>query len=594
MTELTPRQIVEELDKHIVGQREAKRAIAVAIRNRWRRQRVDESMRDEIGPKNVMMIGPTGVGKTEVARRLAALTGAPFIKVDATKYTEVGYHGSDVESMVRELVENALGIVREEERRVNHDKATQLAQARLLTALVLKFSQSNQTLEEYKDDSEEQKVKEHKLTSEELDLYLKTRASKTPTPRISISSKKRSEANKAEASTKSGLDSSLPFPFPSQEAMESARKSIMDDPNSPPWMKEFVGSLGSLVPSADAGKTAAVSEESKSPESKSQEATSESSKEVEEDKGKSLKEAEQRETEARQEFYRLYLRTKKALESESLEEELLDVNGRRGRRSQVEFLFADPREMDSPFDLDALLRSKFGDRHAERRVNVAEARKFFYEEELDKLLDDEKITSRAVALAQDMGVIFIDEIDKIVGTESSHADVSRQGVQRDLLPIVEGTTVRTRYGHVSTNHVLFIAAGAFHKVKPSDLTPELQGRFPIRVELSDLTKADFVRILTEPENSLTKQYTALMKTENIDLVFEESAIEAIAEYAEQANQTTQNIGARRLYTIMERLLEDLNFEAASMTIGRVVINGAYVEEKIGKIVKDEDLSKFIL
>ena len=223
MTELTPRQIVEELDKHIVGQREAKRAIAVAIRNRWRRQRVDESMRGEIGPKNVMMIGPTGVGKTEVARRLAALTGAPFIKVDATKYTEVGYHGSDVESMVRELVENALGIVREEERRVNHDKAAELAQTRLLTALVLKFSQANQTLEEYKDDSEDQQVREHQLTSEELDLYLKTRASKTPSPRIAISSKKRSEVNKAEASTNPGFDQSLPFPFPSQEAMESAR-----------------------------------------------------------------------------------------------------------------------------------------------------------------------------------------------------------------------------------------------------------------------------------------------------------------------------------------------------------------------------------
>ncbi len=592
MTELTPRQIVEELDKHIVGQREAKRAIAVAIRNRWRRQRVDGSMRDEIGPKNVMMIGPTGVGKTEVARRLAALTGAPFIKVDATKYTEVGYHGSDVESMVRELVENALGIVREEERRVNHDKATQLAQARLLSALVLKFSQGNQTLEKYKDDSEAQQVKDHKLTSEELDLYLKTRAAKTPSPRVSISSRKRNEANKVESSVKPGLDTSLPFPFPSQEAMESARKSIMEDPNSPPWMKEFVGSLGALVPPADASKVAP--EGNAAPESETQNATSDSSKGAEEEKTKRLEEAEHRETTARQEFYRLYLRTKKALESERLEEELLDVNGRRGRRPQVEFLFADPREMDSSFDLDALLRSKFGDRHAERRVTVAEARKFFYEEELDKLLDDEKLTSRAVALAQDMGVIFIDEIDKIVGTESSHADVSRQGVQRDLLPIVEGTTVRTRYGYVSTNHVLFIAAGAFHKVKPSDLTPELQGRFPIRVELSDLTKDDFVRILTETENSLTKQYTALMKTENIELVFEQSAIEAIAEYAEQANQTTQNIGARRLYTIIERLLEDLNFEAASMTIGRVVVNGAYVEEKIGKIVKDEDLSKFIL
>lgn len=592
MTESTPRQIVEELDKHIVGQREAKRAIAVAIRNRWRRQRVDKSMRDEIGPKNVMMIGPTGVGKTEVARRLAALTGAPFIKVDATKYTEVGYHGSDVESMVRELVENALGIVREEERRVNHDKAAQLAQARLLSALVLKFSQGNQTLEEYKDDSEDQQVKEHKLTSEELDLYLKTRAAKTPSPRVSISSRKRNEANKVESSAKSGLDPSLPFPFPSQEAMESARKSIMEDPNSPPWMKEFVGSLGALVPPADASKVAP--EGNVASESETQNATSESAKSTEEEKTKRLEEAERRETAARQEFYRLCLRTKKALESERLEEELLDVYGRRGRRPQVEFLFADPREMDSSFDLDALLRSKFGDRHAERRVTVAEARKFFYEEELDKLLDDEKLTSRAVALAQDMGVIFIDEIDKIVGTESSHADVSRQGVQRDLLPIVEGTTVRTRYGYVSTNHVLFIAAGAFHKVKPSDLTPELQGRFPIRVELSDLTKDDFVRILTETENSLTKQYTALMKTENIDLVFEQSAIEAIAEYAEQANQTTQNIGARRLYTIIERLLEDLNFEAASMTIGRVIVNGAYVDEKIGKIVKDEDLSKFIL
>ena len=233
-------------------------------------------------------------------------------------------------------------------------------------------------------------------------------------------------------------------------------------------------------------------------------------------------------------------------------------------------------------------------RQTDHKTTVAQARRIFFDDELDKLLDEDKIRERAVKLAEDLGVIFIDEIDKIVGAETKQADVSRMGVQRDLLPIVEGTTIRTRYGLFSTKHVLFIAAGAFHRVKPSDLTPEFQGRFPIRVELSDLKKEDFVRILTEPKNALTRQYVALMKTENIELVFEPDAIETIAEYAEQANLTTQNIGARRLYTIMERLLEDLNFEAASMKLGRVVINGAYVREKIDVIVKNEDLSKFIL
>lgn len=547
MTELTPQEIVERLDKHIVGQQEAKRAIAVAIRNRWRRQRVDESMRDEIGPKNVMMIGPTGVGKTEIARRLAALTGAPFVKVDATKYTEVGYHGSDVETMARELIENALSMVRDEERKANEEKATEAARRRLVDALVEKYVADDQTLEEYADPSDETIVE--------------------------------SEAETAAESASDAVDSTAapPFKLPDFEKIASAANKIRVDPTKPGWIDDISKALEELVNAPASEKDDKKTTEPDAvivakPEEKSEKAKLE--------KARRLK------------AKRLRPRVERALERGKLENETLEVD-RRAAPSNIRILASDPEEFMSPDVLSELFHPRRR-RPNDRKTTVAEARRVFFEDELDKLLDEEKIRERAVKLAENLGVIFIDEIDKIVGSDTTQADVSRMGVQRDLLPIVEGTTIRTRYGLFSTSQVLFIAAGAFHRVKPSDLTPELQGRFPIRVELAGLKKEDFIRILTEPKNALTRQYRALMKTENIDLVFEPDAIEAIAEYAEQANLATQNIGARRLYTIMERLLEDLNFEAANMKLGRVVINAAYVKEKIDPIVNNEDLSKFIL
>lgn len=561
MSELTPKEIVEELDKHIVGQRDAKRAIAVAIRNRWRRQRVDESMRDEIGPKNVMMIGPTGVGKTEIARRLASLTGAPFIKVDATKYTEVGYHGSDVESMVRELVENALSMVREEERKENEEKAKKAAEERLIESLVAKYLKEEDPLREYAEPSDE----------------------------LQVEAEPDSGVNFEKASQSGPSASAIPgFNPPNFEETMAAFSKITVDPSSPEWFTEVSKTVESLMKSSNASKPDSAAEGTSGASG-----TSSPTDAVKQAADSSERSAAIADEQARaRKAKRLRPRVERALHQGKLEEDVLEFD-RRMRAPKFQVLTPDIHDIMSPDFFDDLLRSK-KPRHSEHKTTVAEARTIFYEEELEKLLDEEKIRERAVKLAENLGVIFIDEIDKIVGTDTSHADVSRQGVQRDLLPIVEGTTIRTRYGLFSTSHVLFIAAGAFHRVKPSDLTPELQGRFPIRVELSDLKKADFIRILTEPKNALTRQYVALMKTENIELVFEDDAIEAIASYAEQANLTTQNIGARRLYTIMERLLEDLNFEAASMRMGRVVINAAYVREKIESVVANEDLSKFIL
>ena len=540
MSEFTPQEIVEQLDKHIVGQKSAKRAIAVAIRNRWRRQRVDESMRDEIAPKNVMMIGPTGVGKTEIARRMAALTGAPFVKVDATKYTEVGYHGSDVESMVRELIENALSMVRDAERKNHEEKATEAAEKRLVDALVAKYLNEDKTLDEYGDPSDD-------VGKDDVDD---------------------SDSNAAEKAPESPS-----FTPPSFEEAMTAFSKINVDYSSPEWMKEVSKTIESLFKPSNGVQDVPKKDNL-----------------IEKTETSSGKEDAVREREKKAK--RLRPRVKRALEQGKLEDETLEID-RRSTSSRLRILMPDPQDFMSSDMLSDLLTSR-RPRQTDHKTTVAQARRIFFDDELDKLLDEDKIRERAVKLAEDLGVIFIDEIDKIVGAETKQADVSRMGVQRDLLPIVEGTTIRTRYGLFSTKHVLFIAAGAFHRVKPSDLTPEFQGRFPIRVELSDLKKEDFVRILTEPKNALTRQYVALMKTENIELVFEPDAIETIAEYAEQANLTTQNIGARRLYTIMERLLEDLNFEAASMKLGRVVINGAYVREKIDVIVKNEDLSKFIL
>jgi len=443
--ELTPREIVAELDRHIVAQDAAKRAVAIAVRNRWRRQQLSEEMRVEVAPKNILMIGPTGVGKTEIARRLAKLTGAPFIKVEATKYTEVGYYGRDVESMVRELVENAIGLVRSQERIGVEEEARRRAEERLLDMLL------------------------------------------PPAPAVDTTTDAAGEAERHER-TREKMRSKL-----RSGELDERRVELTVEQKAVPMMFTGVGM----------------------------------------------------------------------------------------------------EQMD--FDLQGMFEKILPRHTARRELTVNEARNVLFEQECDALINQEKVNAKAIELAENLGIIFLDEIDKIIAGENTHgADVSRQGVQRDLLPIVEGTTVQTRYGFVKTDHVLFIAAGAFHRGKPSDLMPELQGRFPIRVELQDLTKDDFVRILKEPKGALTKQYEALLGTESVRVRFTADAIEALASYAFQVNQTTQNIGARRLYTIMERMLEDLSFSAPELQGTTVSIDAAYVRARLEELSQDEDLSKFIL
>ena len=441
MSQMTPREIVEELDKHIVGQKAAKRAVAIALRNRWRRQHVAESLRPEITPKNILMIGPTGVGKTEIARRLARLAKAPFIKVEATKFTEVGYVGREVDSIVRDLVEISVKMTREEEiAKVRHRAA----------------------------DSAEERI---------LDVLL---------PRASV------------------------------------------------------GSAGEAP----------------------------------------------RDNETRQRF-------RKMLREGHLDDREIEIEVR-AMQPGVEIM-APPGMEEMTQQLQGMFQNLGGGRTRQRKLKIKEALKLLVDEEAAKMINEDELKVRAVENAEQNGIVFIDEIDKIARRqETMGADVSREGVQRDLLPLVEGCTVNTKYGTVKTDHVLFIASGAFHMSKPSDLIPELQGRLPIRVELEPLVVEDFVRILTEPDASLCRQYTALLATEGVDLEFASSGVQRLAEVAFEVNERTENIGARRLHTVMERLLETVSFDAADRNGSRVLVDREYVEGNLGELVKDQDLSRYIL
>jgi ATP-dependent HslUV protease ATP-binding subunit HslU len=441
---LTPRQTVQELDRYIVGQDAAKRAVAVAIRNRWRRQQLVPELRKDITPKNIIMIGPTGVGKTEIARRLAQLVGAPFLKVEATKYTEVGYHGRDVESMIRDLTEIAVGMVRQDQRCLVETQARERVSERLLD-LLLPHSNSWDP-----DNAEENERRQR--TREKM---------------------------------KARLDAG---------EMEERTVELTIDQKATPV--QIFSNLG----------------------------------------------MEQMDVDFQNMFERIM-----------------------------------PRQAQ------------------QRQVPIREARRILLDQEAENLIDRQVVTEKAVDLVENQGIVFVDELDKICGPPSTHGpDISRQGVQRDLLPVIEGTTVNTRYGPVRTDHVLFIAAGAFHQSKPSDLMPELQGRFPIRVELTDLKRDDFLRILTEPKHALTKQYAELLATEGVRLEFTPDGIEALADIAYDVNRTTQNIGARRLHTILERVVEAASYDAPDLADKHIKINGSYVRERLAEILQKEDLSKFIL
>jgi ATP-dependent HslUV protease ATP-binding subunit HslU len=456
LDELTPREIVSELDKYVIGQKAAKRSVAIALRNRMRRQKLPPDMAEEVIPKNIIMIGPTGVGKTEIARRLARLANSPFLKVEASKFTEVGYVGRDVESMIRDLVEIAIDMVREEKLEDVSDKAELNAEERLLDIL-------------------------------------------------------------------------LPPPAPSRPAESGTAGFVLE------------------------GTTSSGDSQTRTRE-----------------------------------------KLRQQLREGKLDERIVEIDVRERSFPSFEIISNQGvEEMD--VNIKDMLPNIFGQRTKKRKMKVNEALEYLIQEEEQRLIDMDQVTRVAIDRVQDSGIIFLDEIDKIAGRESGHGpDVSREGVQRDILPVVEGTTVNTRYGMVRTDHILFIAAGAFHVSKPSDLIPELQGRFPIRVELQSLTMDDFIRILTEPKSSLVKQYTALLETEGVKLEFTAEALEEVARFAFRVNEGTENIGARRLHTIMERVLDEISFEAPDKKGEQFKVDADYVRKMLADIVKDQDLSRYIL
>ncbi len=591
---MTPREIVRRLDAHIIGQNEAKRAIAIAVRNRWRQSRLDKEIRNEIAPKNILMIGPTGVGKTELARRLAKLTQAPFVKVEATKYTEVGYYGRDVESMVRELVENAIKLVRNRELEKIRTLAEQKVEERILDILLPSVNPNSK--ENFTENSRGSSsgfsnfhVSFPKDFPEELRNSLleilpipttpSTKEEDTPTVEsmdsLKIEKKENSdEPEKERAETVETDDSdkeTLNFKEPTAQNLTQDFKEKTFEINHESEKKQF-------------SERAEPKENTQPPENGPQ--TAESEKLSGETPIRTEPEP-QKDSEVLRETLR------KQLRAGELENREIKIPTRQKNSPPVMMMNISGSDMEN--GLSDLLGKMLPKKTIRRTLPIREARKIMLETECDQLLDEEKIQTTAIELAENTGIVFLDEIDKIVASNSKHgADVSRQGVQRDLLPIVEGTVVQTRYGYVKTDRILFIAAGAFHQNKPGDLMPELQGRFPIRVELHDLTKEDFSRILKEPQNALLHQYQALLETEGIRISFLPEAIDVMADYAWQVNQKTQNIGARRLCTILERLLEEISFNAPEHTGETFRIDADYVRKRLEDIAQDEDLSKFIL